>query len=70
MKDKLGPYVNQLMATIVDKESDEFVKDLAWTELSRLNVDIQEFLLKYKEDDSKERKQTEKQLLQEDKNNG
>jgi hypothetical protein len=66
MKDKLGPYVSKLMATIVDKESDEFVKDLAITELTRLNINIQEFLLKHN-DETEERKQTEKQLLQENK---
>ena len=65
---KLGSYVTKLMTTIVDKESDEFVKDLAWSELKRLNADIEEFLRKYSKDDSKERKVTEKQLLQEDKN--
>ena len=29
MADKLGSYINTLMATIVDKEQDEFVKELA-----------------------------------------
>jgi len=64
---KLGSYVTKLMTTIVDKESDNFVKDLAWSELKRLNADVEEFLRKYSKDDSEERKVTEKQLLQEDK---
>ena len=66
---KLGSYVTKLMTTIVDKESDDFVKDLAWSELKRLNADVEEFLRKYSKDDSKDRKVTEKQLLQEEKEN-
>ena len=72
MADKLGSYINKLMSTIavitVDKESDEFTKQLAWDELKRLNINIEEFLRKYSKDDSEEREKTEKQLLQEDKN--
>ena len=62
MKDKLGPYINKLMATIVEKEEDEFTKELAWSELKRLNQNVEEFL-------RKQYLQTEenKQLLQEDK---
>ena len=66
---KLGSYVTKLMTTIVDKESDDFVKDLAWSELKRLNADVEEFLRKYSKDDSEDRKVTEKQLLQEEKEN-
>ena len=66
---KLGSYIQQLMATIVDKESEQFVKNLAWDELKRLNLDIEEFLRKHQSDDSEERQQTEKQLLQEENNN-
>tara|TARA_B100000073_G_C23239600_1_gene373513 strand:+ start:230 stop:448 length:219 start_codon:yes stop_codon:yes gene_type:complete len=66
---KLGSYVTKLMTTIVDKDSDDFVKDLAWSELKRLNADVEEFLRKYSKDDSEERKVTEKQLLQEEKEN-
>ena len=39
-KDKFGPYINSLMATVVDKEQEQFVKDLAHGELARLNVNI------------------------------
>ena len=71
MSDKFGPYINRLMTTILDKEQDEFVKDLAQCELNRLNVNIEEFLRKHMENSvSKERKQTEKTLLQEEKKNG
>ena len=70
--DKLGSYINKLMSTIavvtVDKESDEFTKQLAWDELKRLNINVEEFLRKYQKDDSEDREKTEKQLLQEDKN--
>ena len=71
MTDKLGSYINKLMSTIavvtVDKESDEFTKQLAWDELKRLSINIEEFLRKNTEDDSEERQKTEKQLLQENK---
>ena len=64
---KLGTYVTKLMTTILDKEQEEFVKDLAWTELKRINADIEEFLRKHSKDDSDESDETVKQLLQEEK---
>ena len=68
---KLGPYIQKLMATVIDNKEDEFVKELAWNELKRLNVDVEEFLRKYKADDSEQVRDTvEKQLLQEEKDNG
>jgi len=67
--DKLGPYIQKLMITVLDNQEDDFVKDLALTELTRLKVNIDEFLVKhYQEDDVAEEK-PEKQLLQEDKEN-
>ena len=57
------------MTTILDKEQEEFVVNLAFSELKRLNVDIEEFLRKHSKDDSDELKKTEKILLQEDKEN-
>ena len=68
MSDKLGPYINSLMTTIIDKEQEQFVKDLAWSELKRLNADVEEFLRKQSKDDTKDSEKTVKQLLQEDKN--
>tara|TARA_Y100001963_G_scaffold160112_1_gene267945 strand:- start:2404 stop:2628 length:225 start_codon:yes stop_codon:yes gene_type:complete len=69
MRDKLGPYISQLMATIVDKEQDDFVKELAINELERLKVDLNSFLLKYiKNDDDTKSEETVKKLLQEEKN--
>ena len=66
--DKLGPYIQKLMTTVLDNKEDDFVKDLALTELTRLKVNIDEFLVKhYQEDDVAEEK-PEKQLLQEDEN--
>ena len=59
MRDKLGPYISQLMATIVDKEQDDFVKELAINELERLKVDLNSFLLKYiKNDDDTKSEET------------
>ena len=66
--DKFGTYIQKLMTTILDMDQEEFVRDLAFSELKRLNVNIEEFLRKHQEDDSdKVEKTIEKQLLQEDK---
>tara|TARA_Y100000310_G_scaffold257054_1_gene265032 strand:- start:203 stop:409 length:207 start_codon:yes stop_codon:yes gene_type:complete len=64
---KLGPYINKLMATVLDTEHDDFVKELAMTELSRLKINIDEFLVKHYQPDDVAKEQVEKQLLQEDK---
>tara|TARA_B100000902_G_scaffold333170_1_gene331542 strand:+ start:316 stop:543 length:228 start_codon:yes stop_codon:yes gene_type:complete len=69
---KLGTYITKLMTTVVDKESDDFVKNLAWDELKRINADIEAFLRKnsVEEDDIEKQEETIKQLLQEDTENG
>ena len=67
--DKFGPYIQRLMTTILDKEQEDFVTDLAKSELNRLNIDIEEFLRKHQEDDSEKIEKT-KQLLQEETKNG
>ena len=64
---KLGNYITQLMTTVIDKEQEQFVKDLALSELNRLNVDVNEFIRKHTKDDFDKAKETEKKLLQEDK---
>ena len=66
-KDKLGPYIQKLMTTVIDNKEDDFVKELALTELNRLKVNIDEFLVKHYQVDDVAEKQVEKQLLQEDK---
>ena len=65
---KLGSYITKLMTTVLDKEQEQFVKDLALSELTRLNVDVNEFIRKHTKDDLDKIKETEKKLLQEDKN--
>ena len=65
---KLGSYITKLMVTVLDNEQDQFVKDLALSELTRLNVDVNEFINKHTMDNIDKIKETEKQLLQEDKN--
>ena len=65
---KLGTYITNLMTTIVDKEQEQFVKDLAWNQLKTINVNIDSFLRKHTEE-AREIKKQEKQLLQEDKKN-
>ena len=70
MTNKFGIYIQKLMTTILDVKQEGFVKDLAFNELKRLNVDMEEFLRKHQGDDSKKVKETiEKQLLQEEKEN-
>ena len=66
---KLGGYITKLMTTILDSEQEQFVKELALSELTRLNVDVNEFIRKHTKDISDEIKKTEKQLLQEEKTN-
>ena len=68
MENKLGTYVSNLMTTVLDKEQEQFVRDLALSELTRLNVDVNDFIIKHTKDDFDKAKETEKQLLQEDKN--
>ena len=65
--DKLGPYIQKLMTTVIDNKEDDFVKQLAITELNRLKVNIDEFLVKHLKVDEVAEEKPEKQLLQEDK---
>jgi len=65
---KLGSYITKLMTTVLDKEQEDFVRELALSELTRLNVDMNDFIRKHTKDDLDKIKETEKQLLQEDKN--
>ncbi len=66
---KLGSYISKLMETILDKEQEEFVRELALSELTRLNVDVNDFIRKHTKDDFDKAKETEKKLLQEDTKN-
>ena len=64
---KLGNYITKLMTTVLDSEQEEFVRELALSELTRLNVDVNDFIRKHTKDEIDKIKETEKQLLQEDK---
>ena len=65
---KLGSYITKLMKIVVDKEQEQFVKDLALREIEKLNVDVNDFIRKHKEDVfDRAKREKEKQLLQEDK---
>ena len=68
---KLGSYISKLMTTIVDKEQEEFVKNLALSELTNIKNSLEEFIVKntIKKEEFPEEK-SEKQLLNEEKNNG
>ena len=68
-ENKLGPYIQKLMTTVLDNKEDDFVKELALTELDRLKVNIDEFLVKHYQVDDVAEEKPEKQLLQEDKEN-
>ena len=65
---KLGGYITKLMTTVLDSEQEQFVKDLALSELQRLNVDVNDFIRKHTKEISDEMEERKKQLLQEDKN--
>ena len=64
--DKLGNYISSLMSTVVDKENDDFIQNLARQELEKISRDIQEFLHKNRIDDEEESKKTIRKLLQEE----
>ena len=66
---KLGSYISKLMETILDKEQEDFVRELALSELSRLNVDVNDFIRKHTKDPIEELEKKQKQLLQEDNKN-
>jgi len=66
---KLGSYISKLMIIVLDKEQEQFVRDLALSELKSLNVNMNDFIRKHTKDISDEIKKTEKKLLQEDKKN-
>ena len=56
---KLGNYITKLMTTVLDSEQEQFVRDLALSELTRLNVDVNEFIRKHTKDDFDKAKETE-----------
>jgi hypothetical protein len=71
MTDKLGPYIKKLMLVVIDRDQDDDVKQLAWDELTRLKINISEFLDENEQSqfDRDIKKEKQKQLLQEDKEN-
>ena len=64
---KLGPYIQQLMGTIVEKDEEDFVTQLALDELKRLRIEINVFIRNNDDDDTEARKKSEKMLLMEEK---
>ena len=56
------------MTIVVEEEQEQFVKDLALSELEKLSVNINDFVKKNTKDFFDKVKETEKKLLQEDKN--
>ena len=47
---KLGGYITKLMTTVLDSEQEQFVRELALSELTRLNVDVNDFIRKNTKD--------------------
>jgi len=70
MNDKLGSYITKLMTTVLDKEQEEFVKNLALSELKTLRDTLSEFVIKRNIKTEEYGEKQEKQLIQEDKKNG
>ena len=66
---KLGSYISKLMTVVIDTEQEEFVRNLALSEIEKLNVDVSDFIRKHKKHNVDKIKETEKKLLQEDKKN-
>ena len=66
---KLGSYISKLMTVVIDTEQEEFVRNLALSEIEKLNVDVSDFIRKHRKHDVDKIKETEKKLLQEDKKN-
>ena len=70
-KDKLGTYITKLMTTVIDFKEEDFVRELALEELTRLNMNLQEFIIKNQTKvKNKTEEKSKKQLLQEEKKNG
>ena len=70
-KDKLGTYITKLMTTVIDFKEEDFVRELAFEELTRLNMNLQEFIIKNQTKvKNKTEEKSKKQLLQEEKKNG
>ena len=67
MKNKFGAYIQRLMSTVLDNEQEQFVKDLALSELTRLKVDMDSFIMK-NNNEKDDNESTIKQLLQEETN--
>ena len=66
---KLGSYISKLMMVVLDSEQEQFVRELALSEIEKLNVDVNEFIRKHKKSEIDKIKEKEKQLLQEEKDN-
>ena len=64
MTDKYGPYIQKLMSVILDKEQEEFVKNMSWGELRPIRDGLSSFLEKQKPKEPFEKeKNPEQQLL-------
>ena len=51
MKNKYGSYIQKLMLLVIDKDQEQFVKDIALEDLKQVNNDLTHFLLKHTSED-------------------
>mgnify|MGYP003124317106 CR=1 FL=1 len=63
MKSKHGTYIQKLMTVIIDKEQEEFVRNLSWNELNSIKNNLIEFLEKNKFNEHETKKDPNQQLL-------
>ena len=63
MKDKYGTYIQKLMSLVLDKEQEEFVKNMSWEELKKIRDGLSGFLEKRKLKEPHEKQENPKQQL-------
>ena len=63
MTDKYGSYIQKLMSIILDKEQEEFVRNMSWEELKHIRDGLSSFLEKRKPKEPHEKQENPKQQL-------
>ena len=63
MIDKYGSYIQKLMSIVLDKEQEEFVKNMSWGELKQIRDGLSGFLEKQKPKEPHEKQENPKQQL-------
>ena len=63
MKDKYGVYIQKLISLILDKDQEEFVREMSWNELKQIKDGITGFLEKNKLKEPHEKQENPNQQL-------